>query len=396
MKFYRRKKLIHFLAKILIPDYKNTASSNVRNAYGALCGIMGIILNIILFGIKLLAGLLSGAISVMADAFNNLTDAGSSVITLIGFRMAGQKPDKHHPFGHGRIEYISGLIVSMIIILVGFELAKSSVEKILSPEAPDFSLVAIIILICSVFVKAYMAFYNFSIGKKITSSAMKATAYDSLSDCVATGAVLICLLISRFADINIDAYCGVAVSGFILFSGIRSAKETMDPLLGAPPSEELINEITEIVYAHEKVAGIHDLIVHDYGPGRMMISLHAEVPSDANLVETHDMIDNIEKDLREKLKCDAVIHMDPIATDDAHTLEVRDKITDIIKCIDSRMSIHDFRMVKGPTHTNVLFDLVIPFDIKKTEEEMRDNVQTIVKTIDPNYYSVINIDKSYL
>ena len=206
MKFYRRKKLIHFLAKLLIPDYKNTASSEVRNAYGALCGIMGIVLNVILFAIKLLAGLLSGAISVMADAFNNLTDAGSSVITLIGFRMAGQKPDKHHPFGHGRIEYISGLIVSMIIILVGFELGKTSFEKIVSPEAPVFSLVAVIILICSVFVKAYIAVYNFSIGKKIASSAMKATAYDSLSDCVATSAVLICLLISHFANINIDAY----------------------------------------------------------------------------------------------------------------------------------------------------------------------------------------------
>ena len=388
--------MITFLAKIFISDRKNIASPKVRSAYGTLCGTIGIILNIILFFIKFTASILSGAISVMADAFNNLTDAGSSVITLIGFRMSGQKPDKHHPFGHGRIEYISGLIVSMIIILVGFELGKTSVEKIFSPETLAFSIAALVILVCSVVIKAYMAFYNFSVGRKISSSAMKATAYDSLSDCVATGAVLICLLISRFADINIDAYCGVAVSGFILFSGIRSAKETMDPLLGAPPSEELINEITEIVYAHEKVAGIHDLIVHDYGPGRMMISLHAEVPSDANLVETHDMIDNIEKDLREKLKCDAVIHMDPIATDDAHTLEVRDKITDIIKCIDSRMSIHDFRMVKGPTHTNVLFDLVIPFDIKKTEEEMRDNVQTIVKTIDPNYYSVINIDKSYL
>jgi len=388
--------LIHFIAKLLIPDYKNTASPNVRNAYGALCGIMGIILNIVLFIIKLLAGLLSGAISVMADAFNNLTDAGSSVITLIGFRMAGQKPDKHHPFGHGRIEYISGLIVSMIIILVGFELGKSSFEKIFAPEAPLFSVTAVVILVCSVFVKAYMAFYNFSIGKKIASSAMKATAYDSLSDCVATSVVLICLLISRFADINIDAYCGIAVSLFILFSGFRSAKETMDPLLGTPPEKELIEEITSIVYAHEDVAGIHDLIIHDYGPGRMMISLHAEVPSDANLIETHDMIDNIEKDLRAKLGCDAVIHMDPIATDDAHTLETKEKIAALIGCMDSRLTLHDFRMVKGPTHTNVLFDLVVPFEMQKSEDELRENVQTIVKTLDPTYYSVINIDKSYV
>ena len=388
--------MIHFIAKLWIPDYKNTASPAVRNAYGALCGIIGIILNIILFAIKFLAGILSGAISVMADAFNNLTDAGSSVITLIGFRMAGQKPDKHHPFGHGRIEYISGLIVSMIIILVGFELGKSSVEKIISPETPVFSITATVILVCSIFVKAYIAFYNFTIGRKISSSAMKATAYDSLSDCVATSAVLICLLISHFADINIDAFCGIAVSVFILISGIRSAKETMDPLLGTPPEKELIEEITSIVYSHEGVAGIHDLIIHDYGPGRMMISLHAEVPSDANLIETHDMIDNIEKCLRAKLGCDAVIHMDPIATDDEQTLEVKEKITALIGCMDSRLTLHDFRMVKGPTHTNVLFDLVVPFELKRSEDELRENIQTIVKTIDETYYSVINIDKSYV
>ena len=388
--------MIRFLARIFIPDYKNTASPKVRNAYGSLCGILGIILNVILFGIKFFAGLLSGAISVMADAFNNLTDAGSSVITLIGFRMAGQKPDKDHPFGHGRIEYVSGLIVSMIIVLVGFELGKSSIEKIITPVAPVFSVLTVVILVCSIAIKAYIALYNFKIGKEISSSAMKATANDSLSDCVATSAVLACLLISHFANINIDAYCGIVVSVFILISGIRSAKETVDPLLGTPPEKSLIDEISDIVYAHEGVEGIHDLIIHDYGPGRMMISLHAEVPADANLIETHDMIDNIEKDLREKLDCDAVIHMDPIATEDEHTLEVKDKVIALIGCMDARLTLHDFRMVKGPTHTNVLFDLVIPFGFDKSEKELRANVQTIVKTIDESYYSVINIDKSYV
>ena len=388
--------MIRFLARIFIPDYKNTASPKVRNAYGSLCGILGIILNVILFGIKFFAGLLSGAISVMADAFNNLTDAGSSVITFIGFRMAGQKPDKDHPFGHGRIEYVSGLIVSMIIVLVGFELGKSSVEKIIAPVAPVFSVLTVIILLCSIAIKAYIACYNFKIGKEISSTAMKATANDSLSDCIATSAVLACLLISHFANINIDAYCGIVVSVFILISGIRSAKETVDPLLGTPPEKSLIDEISDIVYAHEGVEGIHDLIIHDYGPGRMMISLHAEVPADANLIETHDMIDNIEKDLREKLDCDAVIHMDPIATEDEHTLEVKDKVIALIGCMDARLTLHDFRMVKGPTHTNVLFDLVIPFGFDKSEKELRANVQTIVKTIDESYYSVINIDKSYV
>ena len=388
--------MVSFLAKIFIRKRGDFSSPEVRAAYGTLCGTIGIIFNIVLFAIKFIAGLLSGAISVIADAFNNLTDAGSSVITLIGFRMSGQKPDKHHPFGHGRIEYISGLIVSFIIILVGFELGKSSVSKIFEPEAIDFSVTALVILIISVFIKAYMAFYNFGIGRKISSAAMIATARDSFSDCIATGTVLVCLLVSHFISIDIDAYCGLAVSAFILYSGIRSAKETMDPLLGAPPSHEFISEIEEIVYSHEGVAGIHDLIVHDYGPGRTMISLHAEVPADANLVETHDMIDNIEKDLRERLKCDAVIHMDPIATDDEHTLEVREKVAALVACIDSKLTIHDFRMVKGPTHTNVLFDIVIPFDMKKSEEELRDNVQTIVKSIDKNYYSVVNIDKSYV
>ena len=387
--------MVKLLAKIFIRR-GDISSPEVRAAYGTLCGTMGMVFNIILFIIKFIAGLLSGAISVMADAFNNLTDAGSSVITLIGFRMSGQKPDKHHPFGHGRIEYISGLIVSFIIILVGFELAKSSVEKIIRPEAVAFSTTALIILVISVLIKAYMAFYNFGVGKKIASSAMIATGRDSLSDCIATSTVLVCLLISRFWDINIDAYCGLAVSAFILYSGIRSAKETMDPLLGAPPSREFIEEIENIVYSHEGVEGIHDLIVHDYGPGRTMISLHAEVPADANLLETHDMIDNIEKDLRERLKCDAVIHMDPIATDDEHTLDVREKISALVACIDSSITIHDFRMVKGPTHTNVLFDVVIPFDMKKSESELRDNIQTIVKSIDKSYYSVVNIEKSYV
>jgi len=267
--------MINLLAKIFIKDRENTEDVSVRGKYGTLCGIIGIFFNIVLFLIKLIAGMISGAISVLADALNNLSDAGSSVITLLGFRMAEQKPDKHHPFGHGRIEYVSGLIVSMLIILVGFELGKSSVEKIFSPEPVEFSIVAVVILAISVLIKAYMAVYNFGIGKKIDSSAMRATGVDSLSDCVATSVVLVCLLVSRFFDINIDAYCGLAVSAFILFSGLRAAKETIDPLLGEPPSEEFIEKIASIVYSHDGIAGIHDLIVHDYGPGRTMISLHA-------------------------------------------------------------------------------------------------------------------------
>lgn len=388
--------MITLLSKIFIRNREDTTSPAVRSAYGTLCGIMGIILNIVLFGIKMLAGILSGAISIMADAFNNLTDAGSSVITLIGFRMSGQKPDRDHPFGHGRIEYVSGLIVSMLIILVGFELGKTSLEKIITPEPVEFSIVAVIILACSIIGKAYMALYNFRVGRMISSAAMRATAQDSLNDCIATGAVLICLLISHFLNFNIDAYCGLAVSAFILFSGLRSVKETMDPLLGTPPSEEFIKRIEEIVYSYEGVEGIHDLIVHDYGPARTMISLHAEVSADADLLETHDMIDNIEKELREALSCDAVIHMDPIATNDELTNSVRAKVASLVTCIDPALTIHDFRMVTGPTHTNVIFDVVVPFDLKKSDDEIRASVEKIVKSIDESYFSVINIDKSYV
>ena len=387
--------MITLLSKIFIKDKSNISSPAVRAAYGSLCGVLGIILNIILFCFKFFAGYISGAISVSADAFNNLTDAGSSVITLIGFRMSEQKPDKNHPFGHGRIEYVSGLLVSLVIILVGFELAKSSFAKILEPQAVTFSWLSVIILSISVLIKAYMAYYNFSIGKRISSAAMKATATDSLSDCIATCTVLVCLIISRLTSLNIDAYCGLAVSAFIMFSGIRSAKDTISPLLGEPPSKELINKISNIVYSYDGVVGIHDLIVHDYGPGRMMISLHAEVSDKSDMLQTHDMIDNIEKQLRETLYCDAVIHMDPIATNDETVNVTRDKIASLIKCIDQRLNIHDFRMVKGPTHTNVIFDVVVPFDLGKTEQELRDNVETIVKSIDQSYFSVINIDKDF-
>ena len=388
--------MISLLSKIFIKNSSDTSSPAVRSAYGTLCGIMGIIFNVLLFGIKMLAGAISGSISIMADAFNNLTDAGSSVITLIGFRMSGQKPDRDHPFGHGRIEYISGLIVSMLILLVGFELGKSSIEKIVTPEPVEFSIVAVIILVCSIAVKGYMALYNFTIGKKIGSSAMRATAQDSLNDTIATAAVLLCLVFAKLTSINIDAYCGLAVSGFILFSGLRAVKETMDPLLGTPPSEEFIKDIENIVHSYEGVSGIHDLIVHDYGPARTMISLHAEVPCDADLLETHDMIDNIEKELREHLNCDAVIHMDPIATNDELTTSVREKVAALVTCIDSALTIHDFRMVTGPTHTNVIFDVVIPYGFKKTDDEIRKNIETIVKSIDTNYYSVVNIDRSYV
>ncbi len=388
--------MITLLARIFIRDRENFASPAVRGAYGKLCGALGIVLNLILFAGKLTAGAVSGAISVMSDAFNNLTDAASSIITLLGFRMSEQKADKDHPFGHGRIEYVSGLIVSMLIMLVGFELAKTSVEKIITPEPVTFGALPAAILFASVLVKAYMAYYNFSVGKRIGSAAIKATATDSLSDCAATSAVLVCLIVSHFSSVNIDAYCGLAVSAFILFSGLKSVKETIDPLLGAPPSAETIDKIEKIVLSHGSVEGIHDLIVHDYGPGRAMISLHAEVSADADLLETHDMIDNIEKELREKLGCDAVIHMDPIVTDDESVLALKEAVTLIVKALDKRLTIHDFRVVSGPTHTNIIFDTVVPYEVKLTDRELRDSIDRAVKKLGEAYFTVINIDRAYV
>jgi len=385
--------LIKLLAGIFIKNRDRTDDPRVRSAYGMLCGIVGILLNLILFGVKLLAGIISGAVSVISDAFNNLTDAASSLITLIGFRMSGQKPDKDHPFGHGRIEYLSGLVVSVLIILVGFELGKSSVGKIISPEPVTFSMVSVVILGCAILAKGYMALYNFSIGKKIGSAAMTATATDSLSDMIATSAVLCGLLIFRFTGVNLDPYFGLAVSAFILFSGIRSVKETVDPLLGTPPDEEFIGKIEEIVYSYDGVVGIHDLIVHDYGPARRMISLHAEVPADADLLETHDMIDNIEKALREALHCDAVIHMDPIVTEDAAVLSMRETICEMIHGIDENLSVHDFRMVSGSTHTNLIFDVVLPYKVRITEGELISVINEKVAALDGNYFAVVNVDR---
>ena len=384
------------LSRLFIKNGKNYENPEVRRAYGTLSGALGIFLNIILFAGKLTAGIISGSVAIVADALNNLSDAGSSVITLIGFHMAGQKPDKGHPFGHGRIEYISGLIVSMLIILMGFELGKSSVEKIITPTGTEFSIIAVIILAASILVKLYMCFYNHSVGKKISSPAMMATAADSLSDCVATTVVLACTLITKFTGTDLDGICGTAVAIFIFIAGIRAAKDTIDPLLGVPPTEEFVNEIGETVMSHKGVLGFHDLVVHDYGPGRRMISLHAEVPADEDLLKTHDTIDNIERELSVKLGCDAVIHMDPIETDDKITMETRRKIAELVKIIDERVTIHDFRMVTGPTHTNVIFDIVVPYEVKRPEAEIRRDIERMVKTLDSNYYAIVHVDKSFV
>ena len=388
--------MIALLVKKFIKDCENVTAPAVRQAYGMLCGIVGICLNIVLFALKFFAGTISGSIAITADAFNNLSDAGASVVTLLGFKLAGKKPDPDHPFGHGRIEYLSGLAVSMVILLMGFELLRDAVDKILHPEAVEFSVLAVVILLASICGKFYMYFYNHAVGKKIDSAAMQATATDSLSDCIATGAVLLATLVGHWTSLQIDGWCGLIVSGLILFAGYNAAKDTIAPLLGQPPEQEFVDEIERIVMAHELVRGVHDLVVHDYGPGRVMITLHAEVPADHNIMDIHDEIDLIEVELREKLGCEATIHMDPIDMNDTTVMETREKVTQLVRLIDETITIHDFRMVTGPTHTNVIFDAVVPFAFRLSDKEVEERIKDAVRTLDGNYFAVIQIDKSYV
>lgn len=368
----------------------------VRRSYGMLCSIVGIGLNVLLFLGKYLAGMISGSIAITADAFNNLSDAGSSFITLVGFKFSGMKADADHPFGHGRIEYISGFGVSMVIILMGFELLKTSIEKITSPEPVEAGLLPVVILLVSICVKMYMCFYNRTVGRKIGSEAMKATAMDSLSDSVATTAVLLSMAVTWFTGKNIDGWCGCLVAGFVLYAGYSAAKDTLNPLLGGPPSAEFVEEIKTTVLAHPEIIGIHDLVVHDYGPGRRMISLHGEVAGNCDIFEIHDAIDRIEKELNRKLGCEAVIHMDPIEVDNLKVTETKQVLTEKLKEEYPEVSIHDFRMVQGPTHTNLIFDAVVPYGYGKTNEEVREGIEKIVSENWENHFAVIQVEQSYV
>ena len=387
--------MVQLLARFFIKNYEQTESPSVRQSYGVLCGSVGIGFNILLFIGKFLAGLISNSIAITADAFNNLSDAGSSLITLIGFKMAGQKPDTEHPFGHGRIEYLTGLLVSLLILLMGVELIKSSVSKILHPEATECTPVVAGILIVAILVKLYMYLYNRSTGRKIDSAAMMATAADSLSDMLSTSVVLIATLIGKFTGLQIDGWCGLLVGIFILYAGFSAAKDTISPLLGQPPQKEFVEKIESIVQSYPQVLGIHDLIVHDYGPGRVMISLHAEVPASGDMLHLHDTIDNIERQLHRELHCDAVIHMDPVMNDDEETQELKKQVTCCLHELDKSLNLHDFRIVKGPTHTNIIFDILVPFKFQLSDAEISRFMEEKIHSISASYYAVINIDKDY-
>jgi cation diffusion facilitator family transporter len=389
------KDLLTLLARLFIKDYKSLHLSKVRGSYGILCGMVGIFLNLLLFAGKLFVGFISGSIAATADAFNNLSDAGSSIITAVGFRLAGQKPDLQHPFGHGRIEYVSGAIVSMLIMVVGVELFKSSIEKIINPTEVELSTVAIIIMCASVCIKLYMAFYNNRIGKKIDSVAMKAVARDSISDCCSTSAVLLSLIVTDLTSIKTDGWFGLLVALFVMYTGYKSMKDTISPLLGQQPDKELVEKIEKTVLSYPEIIGLHDLIVHDYGPGRQMISLHAEVSRESDITAIHEVIDNAEKELFCKTGCQAVIHMDPVSSNDGRALELKNIISELVKKIDERVTVHDFRIVEGRSHTNVIFDVVVPYEVKKSESELKKEVYQLVNGYDNTLYAVVEIDRAY-
>ena len=387
--------MISLLARFFCKsDGKSPAQ--LRTAYGILCGAVGIGLNLLLFLGKFFAGTLSGSVAITADAFNNLSDAGSSVVTLLGFRIAAKAPDPGHPFGHGRVEYLSGLAVSMLILLMGVELAKESLNKILHPALVEFSWLVIGILAASICMKLYMAMYNRSLGKKLSAPALLAAAADSLGDCMSTSAVLVATLIGHYFQLPVDGWVGILVALFIFKGGIDAAKDTIDPLLGKPPTPEFVKEIEDLVMAHKEISGIHDLVVHDYGPGRRMISLHGEVPGNSDIFEIHDVIDRIEKELNQKLGCEAVIHMDPIEVDNEKVAEVRRILALKIAERLEGVTIHDLRMVQGPTHTNLVFDAVVPYGFSRTNAQVKEEIGQIVRETWENYYAVIQVEQSYI
>lgn len=387
--------MINLLVKTFVKDCGNVQDPQVRQRYGTLSGAVGIFLNLLLSAGKMIAGVLTGSIAITADAFNNLTDAGSSVVTLVGFRMAGKQADNDHPFGHGRIEYLSGLAVSVVILLVGLELAKSSVEKIIHPEPVEFSWLSAGILAAAICVKLWMSYFNRSLSRRIGSAAMAATATDSLSDAAATSAVLLSSLIGRFTGVNIDAWAGILVAIFILRAGWGAAKDTLNPLLGQSPDPELVRDIERTVLAHPQVVGIHDMIIHDYGPGRSMMSLHAEVPAGADIMAVHDEIDAIERELKAKYRIDASIHMDPIVTGDETISRARQMVAGLVREVDPAMTIHDFRMTSGPRHRNLIFDVVVPYSVRQSDEAVRREIERKIRAADPNSFAVIQVDRAY-
>lgn len=384
-----------FLIRTFIKDYQNTGDPAVRERYGKLAGVVGIISNVFLCVIKIVSGLLFHSIAILADGINNLSDASSSIITLVGFRLAAKPSDDDHPYGHARIEYITGLIVSLLIIMLGIQLLGTSVGKIRNPDPLEFNLISIAVLAVAILVKIWQALFNIKMGAEINSSTLKATGMDSRNDVISTSMVLAGILIGKATGVQLDGWLGAIVALFIVYSGIQLIRETSSPLLGQAPDPDLVDAIYSEVMSHDGVLGLHDLVVHDYGPGRIFASVHVEVNAKGNIVESHDMIDNIERDVAKKLHIELVVHMDPLDVDDPLTLELKDKIQRILTEIDPVLTMHDLRVVAGYTHQNIIFDVVIPQEFSMKESDLRDLIDRQIKRIDATYRTVITVDRSF-
>ena len=387
--------MTNFLIKLFIKD-KDVKNPKVRTKYGTLSSLTGIVVNFILSITKVIIGIISNSMSIISDGLNNITDAGSSVITMIGFKMSQKKVDDDHPWGHGRMEYISAFIVDMLIVLVGIELFKSSIDKIINPVMPDISVITITILVIAIMAKLWLFFFYKKIAKAINSEAIKGNAYDSISDVVSTLVVLVSALVAKFANISIDGYVSILVSIFILFTGFKALKETVDILLGSKPDPELVKGIEEFTKKYDMIVGIHDMMVHDYGPGRKIVSFHAEVPANSDICMAHDVIDQMEQDIYEEFNCITTIHMDPIEVDDEEINKMREITEKIVKGINEKYSIHDFRMTNGGGRINLIFDLVIPTDEKVDSDKLKVQVQQKIHSENPKYYAVPKVEYSYV
>ena len=385
-----------FLCKTFIPNYENVEDTQVRERYGSVFSIFSIICNIIMVVFKLIVSFITNSVSIRADAFNNLSDVGSNLATLFGFVLSNKHPDADHPYGHGRMEYVSGLIVSFLILLMGFEAAKESFIKILHPEEIYFSYAAVVALVISIGIKLLMAIMNKKASKAINSDALYAAGQDSINDSLVTGATLVCLIIHKLFDLHIDAYAGFIASILVLKSGIGIFLDVLDTILGKAPDKELILDIEKTVCAHKEVLGIHDLMLHDYGPSQQFMSLHAEVDASIPVIELHDVIDNIEFEILEKYKILTTIHLDPIDTRDTLANELKDKVKELILSINPEYNIHDFRIVRGPSHTNLVFDVLLPANDRSNIETLRKQISSKIKDIDNSYNCVINFDRSYV
>lgn len=388
--------MTNFLIRMFIGKNKDVNNPKVRGKYANLAGITGILLNVLLFIGKLTLGILAGSVAIVADAFNNISDAGSSVVTLIGFRLANKPVDKEHPLGHGRLEYVTGFIVDMLIILVGFELLTSSIDKIIHPELPTVGNITLFILGGAILVKVWLFFFYRKIGKVIRSSAIKAAAFDSLSDCIATALVLVSAIVARIWELPIDGWAGILVAAFILFTGCKAAKETIDLLLGSPPDPDFVKEIYAFSKEYSRIVGIHDVIVHDYGPGRQIVSFHAEVPSDEDINIAHEEVDKMERDMHEKFGCIVTIHLDPIVLNDPLVNEMHGIAVKAAKEVNETFTIHDFRMTIGENSVNVIFDLLVPNDCKMCSEEAENLVAQKIREEKPNTFCVIRAEHPYV